>query len=217
MKTQSVLAYSMMLLLACVLSACGPRRPKFIAPEIEPPADLIPSYVPEGFQLVDGFQLEGGVTTATQDLSRLVGRVGFDLKSPAGNEIQGVYFQKENQLILITKSYYPGGTLDDWRAAFEEPLPKPLGLEPECDCECRPARLARPDPELFPSRFGEIREERTIGETRVAVLQSGGHWVAVFMRGEYLLTVESGSALEQSGIPLEENLKIAASLLEKQS
>jgi hypothetical protein len=209
--------------LACLLSACAPRRPTFAAPEIEPPADLIPSYVPEGFTLGNGFQLEADGKAIPEGFSRLIPRLGFDVKSPAGNDIQGVYYQNENQLILITKSYFPGGTLDLWRAAFEESLPKPCECECERTCECgqdsecacRPIRPARTGPDLFPGRFKEFQEERTIEGTRVAVLNSGGRWITVFMRGEYLLTVEGGLARDDNGIPLEENLKIVASLLGK--
>lgn len=47
-------------LMALTVTGCGPGV-GFSAPEIDPPADLIPGYVPEGFELVSGFELQGGV------------------------------------------------------------------------------------------------------------------------------------------------------------
>ncbi|MFH1524936.1 MAG: hypothetical protein ABIF04_08220 [Chloroflexota bacterium] len=193
--------------LVCILTACG-SRPKFTAPEIKPPADLIPGYVPEGFMLVSGFQLAGKViltiTSDNGDVSSFARMRDFDLKSPNGNDIQGVYYQSEDQSILITKSYFPGGNLDLWRTKYES-------YSQPCKCECIDLRLG--DIPL-PARFTEIQEERTIGDSHIAVLKGLNGWITVFVRGDYLLTVESGLPLEKSGITLEENLKIVASLLE---
>ena len=204
-KTKFVIP--LFVLLVCILSACG-SRPQFIAPEIDPPADLIPGYVPEGFKLVSGFQLAGevklSVTSAGEDVSQFVRLQGFDMKSPNGNDIQGVYYQSKDQSILITKSYFPAGNPDLWRTAYETSFPRP--------CECV---LLRFESKLFSARFTEIQEERTIGDTRVAILKAPGGWITVFVRGDYLLTVESGFILEHGGISLEENLKIVASLLEE--
>ena len=193
-------------LLACALAACGTRR-QFSAPDIDPPADLIPTYIPKGYKLISGFQITGQdmfPSTIWGD-NTLSGRLGegnafFDLKSPAGNVIQGVYYQGKDHLILISKSYFPDGSLDLWRAHFEASN----HLFGECEC----VRL-RPSPGLFPSRFLEIQEERTIGEAQVVIVKGPIGWTTVFVRGEYLLTVESS-------ISLEENLKIVISLLGKQ-
>jgi hypothetical protein len=196
----------LLMLLASILAACR-SGPKFVAPEIEPPTDLIPAYLPKGYKLKSGFQIAAETTfpaPSNGDEGALFGRLResnlfFDLKSPTGNDIQGVYYQGKDYLILIAKSYFPGGTLDLWRADYDA-----SNLE-FGECECAGVRLA---PTLFRTRFYEIQEERTIGETQVAILKGPIGWIAVFVRGDYLLTVESG-------ISLEENLKIAASLLEK--
>ncbi len=50
-------------LVACLLAlltACSSKgKFHFIAPENEPPADLQPAYLPEGFELVSGFKITG--------------------------------------------------------------------------------------------------------------------------------------------------------------
>ena len=194
------------MLLACLLAACG-HKTKFVVPQIEPPAGLIPAYVPEGFELVSGFQLGGEIEMPAFSDRAGAGLFGWpavgdpfvELKSPAGNDIQGVYYQSKQQIIIITESYYPKGTLDLWQSAYETSLPH------SCGCESAGPRL---EPVLFPLRFFEIQEERTIDGTRVAIAKSPLGWTTVFVRGDYLLTVESG-------ISLEENLKIVASLLGK--
>jgi hypothetical protein len=100
-------------------------------------SDLVPGYVPDGYKLISGFQLPGDLASelALGEVAGLVGRLEagnhfFDVKSPAGNVIQGVYYQGKDHIILISKSYFPGGTLDDWQAIYEDSLPKP------CDCDC---------------------------------------------------------------------------------
>ena len=212
MNTKSLFCSLLSMMLAGCLSACGSaRRAQIIAPEIEPPADLIPAYLPEGFELVKSYQLEGQPMDweaggeAGFSINR---RVGFNLKSPAGNDIQGLFYQNEDQSILITQSLFPGGTLRGWRAAFEKSLPDFDG------CECA---MRRPVPQLIPRRFPEFHEERTIGGVRVAVLKSPNGWITVVVRGEHLLTVESGIPLDEGGVPLEENLKIVESLLSARS
>ena len=107
---------------------------------------------------------------------------------------------------MITKSHFSDGTLDLWRTAYETSQPVLF------DCACADLRLF---PEGFPARVAEVQEERAIGGTRVAILKGPGGWITVFVRGDYLLTVESGLPLEDDGISLEENLKIVASLLEE--
>jgi hypothetical protein len=205
MKTQYKLISFLFLLVAYVLTACGSER-KFVAPEIEPPADLIPAYVPKGYKIVSGFQISGEDSFPVDvfgdgALGGLIkgGNTFFDLKSPNGNDIQGVYYQGRDHLILIAKSYFPGGTLALWRTKYDASR---FELN---DCEC--SILRRP-PKLFPSRFNEVQEELTIGKTQVIVLKGPSGWTTVFVRGDYLLTVESG-------ISLEENLKIVSSLLNK--
>ncbi len=204
-NTNHLLRVVSFVLLAALLAGCG-RYMKFIAPQIEPPTDLIPSYVPEGFELVSGFQL----TTGKVPLSAILGvtevglieslgrkLISFDLKSPDGNDIQGVYYQSKDQILLISKSYFPEASLDLWRAAFEASQTKP------CDCDCAILRL---DAVPLPSRLHEIWDERTINSTSVIVLKGPLGWTTVFVRGDYLLAVESG-------ISLDENLKVVSSLL----
>ena len=202
MNIKCKFAIPFLMLLACILPACRPN-PKFVAPETDPPADLIPGYVPGGFELVSGFQLPGKVifpaTSDGDDISDFLRIRDFNPKSPNENAIQGVYYQGKDHLILISKSYFPEGNLDLWRTAYEASRPKP--------CECAGFPGLRLDTETFPVRIYEIQEERTIGETRVAILKGPLGWITVFVRGDDLLTVESG-------ISLEENLKIVASLLE---
>ncbi len=191
-----------LLLLACIVSACS-SRPRFVAPEIDPPADLIPGYLPAGFTLDMGFQI------AAEEKFRALSEVGefpyvghgpfWDLKSPEGNDILGVFYQKGDQDIMITKSYFPGGNLDIWRQAYEASTSQLFASE------CIGTRM-----NAFPVsiRFAEIQEERSIAGTDIIILNRAGGTVTVFMRGDYLLTIESSIALE-------ENLKIVKSLLEK--
>jgi hypothetical protein len=187
-------------LLIFTISACGLKtKPEFIAPEIDPPADLVSSYIPEGFELVSGFQLSG-----VEDMPGFPRIKSFNVKSPSENDIQGVYYRNQDHLILISKSYFPEGTLDLWLAAYEAAQTKP------CECECLKFHMNR-DTELSLFRIlPELQEERTVNGNRVVVLQNASPWgwTTVFVRGDYLLTVESG-------ISLEENLKVVASLLEK--
>ncbi|HSF80560.1 MAG TPA: hypothetical protein VLA49_04980 [Anaerolineales bacterium] len=205
MSTKLKFTMLWLMLLGYLTAACA-QPPKFVAPEIDPPTDLIPSYVPEGFELVSGFQLTGDVpwpVASEADEALFVERLGkrlifANLKSPSGNEIQGVYYQGKEHLLLITKSYFPEGTLDLWRTTYEAPWPKP------CECECFKLRLEAVS--LSP-RIAQIQEERIIDGTQVAILKGPMGWTTVFVRGEYLLTVESG-------LSLAENLKVVTSLLD---
>jgi len=201
MSTKSRFMLSLLMLLVGFLTACS-HPAKFVAPEIEPPADLIPGYAPDGFELVSGFKLPGKIpfpaTSDRGDVFRIARMDPINLKSPKGNDIQGVYYQGKEHLILITKSYFPEGTLDLWRSTYEASGPKP--------CECEWPNL-RPNSEQFPTRLVEIQEEHTIEGTRVAILLGPLGQITVFVRGDYLLAVESG-------ISLDENLKVVASLLE---
>lgn len=194
----------MLVVFVIVLVGCD-ARVKFVAPEIDPPADLIPGYVPEGFELISGFQIPGDLMSeltlgeAAGIVSRLkTGDYFLDVKSPARNVIQGSYYRDKQHIILVTKSYFPGGTLDDWLTIYNDAQPKP------CDCEC--TDFIRLEALPFPARFEEFQEERTIDGTRVAILNGPSGWITVFIRGDYLLTVESE-------ISLEENLKIVSSLI----
>jgi hypothetical protein len=202
MIAKSRFMLSLLMLLVGILPACSPRK-RLVVPEIKPPGDLIPGYVPDGFELVSGYKLPGKVpypaTSDSDKVFRFVRMQPINLKSPVGNDIQGVYYQSKELLILISKSYFPEGTLDLWRTNYEAFGPKP--------CECGWADLHL-NSEHLPSRFVQIQEERTIGGVRIAVLKGPMGWITVFVRGDYLLTVESG-------ISIEENLKIVASLLEK--
>lgn len=204
MCTRYKLYFPLFMLLACVLVGCD-SGPKFAAPEIDPPSDLIPAYLPKGYKLVSGFQLipdselqlrifgDGLLTAHRKGFRNL-----YNLKSVNGNVIQGVYYRGKHHLILITKSYFPGGSLAQWRADFEA---SNLDLS-ECEClnRCWFPRLA-----LF--RFYEIQEEHTLSGVQVIILKGPMGLVSAFMRGDYLLTVESG-------ISLDEILKIVTSLLE---
>jgi hypothetical protein len=208
MNNQTRFTLSLLILLAVILTACGRQAPQFIAPEIEPPPDLIPSYVPQGFKLISGFQLDydnsvATITSSDEDERVFPGRKllapFFLLKSPAGNDILGVHYQDREHLLLITKSAFPDGSLELWQEAYEAPF---RCIEDcECDCDCFELVIGVP----IPFRAAEIQEVRTIAGTQVAILKNPGGWVTVFMRGDYLLTVESD-------ISLEENLKIVASL-----
>jgi hypothetical protein len=213
-RTKSSPQVLFIFLLATMLAACGPRT-KLVAPEIEPSADLIPGYVPEGFELVKGYQINPGDFGGSRFFAdaedcevdarpicdlHLSGSF-FDLQSPAGNDILGIHYQDGDNLLLITKSYYPGGSLELWRAAYE------ASDQDHSDYKCSYLQfvLDMPLPPL-PLRFAEIQEVRTVGETQVAILDGALGLMTVFVRGDYLLTVEID-------ISLEENLKIVASLL----
>lgn len=206
MSTKFKFTMLLLMLPVYLLAACN-QPPKFVAPEIDPPANLIPGYVPEEFELVSGFQLAGEVpwpVSSEADEAIFVERLGkrfnfANLKSPNGNDIQGVYYQGKEHMLLITKSYFPKGTLDLWRSTYEASWPIP------CECDCFDLRLDAASPQF---RIVKIQEERTIDGVRVAILKGPLGWTTVFVRGEYLLTVESG-------ISLEENLKVVASLVKK--
>lgn len=216
-KTSTLSKILLLVLLALALSACGSRT-RFQAPEIPPPEDLIPGYLPKGFELVSGFELdlpEAEVRlTKTGDGKRVwyappeglidefLSRFNL-LRSPLGNEVQGVNYQSGDQLLLITKSYFPGGSLEKWRGKYERPAPEKC----ECDCDCGCPELLLLDVNLDRlERFADVVEERVIEGTRVAILEGAGGWVTVFVRGDYLLTVAGD-------LSLEENLKIVESLL----
>lgn len=215
MKIRTSFQFYLLVLLAILLTACGQQAPQLIAPEIPPPADLIPEYVPDGFELVKGYQLQIGGFEAREfpadagegDEDKRVNWAAceldlsgtfFDFRSPAGDDIQGVHYQSKDKLLLITRSSYPDGSLDSWRSAYE---PAEKGSS-ECSCDCITSVVGLP---VLPRR-AEIKEVRTIGNTPVAVLERLGGWITIFVRDEYLLTVESS-------IPLEENLKVVESLL----
>ena len=183
------------------LAACS-HPPLFSASEIDPPPDLVPTYVPQGYELASGFQLPPAseFPSVFGDDDALSVRIpGFDLKSPAGNDIQGVYYQGKDGLIVITKSSFPGGTLQQWREAYTTSQPGP------CKCEFPALRLQ--DLSLA-FRLREVKEERTVDGTQVAILATPEGWLSVFVRGNDLITVESA-------VSLDENLKIVSSLLEK--
>lgn len=209
MKTK----FPLLVLLVPLLAACGGSHRQFSAPEIDPPVDLIPAYVPEGYELVAGFEIEVG------DLSGRFVAIGDDgrifcgadlilplfvIKSPAGNDILGVYYEDdEDGLLLITKSSFPGGSLESWQAAYEAAYADDCDCDCDCDC-CLAIAVDAP----FPVRAAEIREIRTVGDTQVAVLDSElGGTVAVFVRDGHLIAVD-GDLLP------EEHLRIIASLLE---
>ena len=101
-------------------------------------------------------------------------------------------------LWLISKSHFPGGSLDTWRTTYEGSV----NTNCNCDCDCLRFEVAVP----FPLRIATIQEVRTISETQVAILKRVDSWITVFVRDEYLITVESGISLEQ-------NLKVVETLL----
>jgi hypothetical protein len=217
MKPRHTFVPTLFIFLAFALSACGSGA-KFVAPEIEPPPDLIPSYVPEGFELVKGYELEGlgelrsafaaddcGETRRQACGLDLAGSF-FNLQSPAGNDILGVHYQDGDHLLLITRSYFPGGSLDLWRASFEGG--DDCGGECECDCQCCCGLMAVIlDQAPLPLRLWEVSDVTEVAGTQVAILEPGFFTsTTVFMRGETLLTV-------QGDLPLQENLKVVASLL----
>lgn len=207
MYTRLKSAIPLLTLCVVLLSSCG-TRVTFVAPQIEPPGDLIPGYIPQGFKLISGYYLPGEPSVLRFSIANEACFLGqtlrrlpfFQVKSPVGNVIQGVYYQAKDSRILITKSYFPKGDLDQWLAAYQAAQPKP------CECDCKILCCLNPSPLL--GRLNQIQEIRTIHGTRVAILEGPLGWTTVFVRGEYLLSVESG-------ISLEENLKIAASLLDK--
>ncbi len=227
MNTKSKFLLILFVLLTSALSACGGKaKIKFVAPEIDPPADLIPAHVPEGFKLIQGFRITvDGVKARLffddpEDcgegscVHRLVCRLDLTdiisgLKSPSGNDILGVYYRAGEHLLLITKSYFPGGSLDLWRTYLEgdqDHITQDSNRDCDCASEC-PCVIIADVPLPFPLRHAEIEKVITVGETQVAVVnQALLGTTAVFVRGDSLLTVESD-------IPLEEILQIVESLL----
>jgi hypothetical protein len=182
-----------------LLTACG-STPEFVAPEIEPPEDLLISDPPEGYALVSGFELEAEGPQVRGSLPdgdrRLQWQVEFtgsfsSLRSPAGNVIEGVYYQSSEGLLIITKSNFPNGSLEEWRSGY---LPVIVVAN---DC-LFPKTTAAGMP-FIESRMPEIAETRTVEGVEVVVLEKpAGGWITVFMRGDYLLTVEGALSLEET-------------------
>ena len=205
MKKNTVVLLIALLVLGA--AACGRTR-EFIAPEIPPAEDLIPAYIPEGFELVSGFEITGVSAipdpSADDRQSSIGQRKTLTLKSPVGEDVVGIYYQGKDQLILITRSLFPEGTLDLWESGFEGSFTWLL----DCNCPLLRGRASELSSDAgFRSRLPEIQETRIIQGTHVAILQSPEGWITAFIRGDDLLTVESG-------ISLAENLKIVASLLD---
>jgi hypothetical protein len=201
MLTKPHLNQFLILLLAALLAGCS-HPPEIVAPEIDPPQDLIPAYVPQGYELGAGFQLPPASDLPPvfeEGNARSLLAAGFDLKSPAGNDIQGLYYQGKDDLILITKSAFPGGTLQEWRQAYEASQPGP--------CECA-SPVLRLEAFSLPSRIRNVQEERTVDGIPVTILSAPDGWLTVFVRAGEFLTVEGA-------ISLDENLKIVSSLLHK--
>lgn len=202
MNTQQKLTLILSILLAAMLSACSSQSPKFVAPEIDPPQDLIPGYVPDGFELVSGFKLPGDYMQTSvlwgQDSARTMRLKLFDVKSPLGNDILGVYYEGAEHLLLISKSEYPDGSLELFLNSYEDSFADP------CKCECLEIRL---NDDFATSRLIKFKETRTIAGTQVAIFEGPLGSTAVFVKGDELLAVESG-------ISLGEVLKVVESLLE---
>jgi hypothetical protein len=208
MNTQYRFTLPLLVLLMFFSAACGSHQIRFSAPVIDPPADLIPSYIPAGLELVSGFQIPyGGVGFSMfsdgERVSLIHREAGSDpffvVKSPNGNDLQGVYYQGKGHFLLITKSYFPGGNLDIWHTLYRASGSNAL------ECDCMPLRLGVLSFGL--DRFVEVEEERTIAETQVAILKGPMGHISVFVKGDCLLAVEGD-------ISLEENLKIVTSLIE---
>lgn len=201
MNTFHKVTIALLILLATLLTACS-QSPRFVAPEIDPPQDLIPGYVPDGFDLVSGFKLPGDFIQTSvlwgQETSRTLRLKPFELKSPLGNDVLGVYYDGDEHLLLISKSEYPGGSLDLFLSSYTE-----SGFEP-CQCDCLEIRL---NDDYISNRFIELKETRTIAGTEVAIFEAPIGLTAVFVKDDTLLAVESG-------ISLEEILKVVESLLE---
>jgi hypothetical protein len=202
MKTLQKITLVLSILLATMLSACS-QSPRFVAPEIDPPQDLIPEYIPDGFELVSGFKLPGDIIQASvvvgQETTRTIRLKPFELKSPLGNDILGVYYEGDEHLLLISKSEYPGGSLELFLNSYKDSSAEP------CQCECLEIRL---NDDLIGDRFIVLKETHTIDGTQVAIFEAPLGLTAVFVQKDELLAVESG-------ISLEEILKIVGSLLEK--
>jgi hypothetical protein len=207
MRTKKNTVILLIALLMLGATACGRTR-GVIAPEIPAAEDLIPAYIPEGFELVSGFEIAGDSAIPDPSADDLRSsdshRKTINLRSPVGEDVVGVYYQGKDQLILITRSAFPEGTLDLWKSGFEGSFGGPL----DCDCPFLQKRAFPLSSDAgFRSRLPEVQETRTIQGTSVAILETPEGWITVFIRGDDLLTVESG-------ISLAENLKIVASLLD---
>jgi hypothetical protein len=193
-------------LVALGLWGCSPGV-QFVAPEIEPPADLIPGYVPEGFELVSGFELmteavRGPLEGSGQDARGIfpAGLVGplEAARSPSGNSIQGIQYRHGDSLLLITKSAFPGGDLDLWIEALQRAGPHGLA-NCECATQALPGTIRLPQPV-------QIVAELDVDGTPVAMVDGLRGRLTVFVRGDDLLTI-------QAAISQEETLKIVESLL----
>jgi hypothetical protein len=193
-----------------LLAGCG-SGVTFSAPEIDPPADLVPDSLPEGYDLVKGYKIPVGsiemrflASEAGED-GRVLCDLGltdafFDLKSPAGNPIVGVHYQNGDHLLLIGKSSFPGGSLEDWRSIYEDTVEP----SPDCGCGCCCPNFSTGFGDLL--RGTEIEGFFTVAGTDAALLEGALGKILVFVRGDDLLTVEGD-------LSTAELLKIAAGLL----
>ena len=194
---------------AILLASCSSTT-KLVAPEVEPPADLIPAYLPDGYKLVKGYQLsaipserwfDADQPPGDDPMVRVAQAMGkpvdvLNLYNPAGKDVFGVQFQKGEKHLLITKASYPGGSMDLWLSTYAGSTSSNQSGEMSCP------------PMIIPSLDfrDKLTEVRTLQNSQVAILQGPLGWKAVFVKGDDLLTV-------QGDISLEEILKIAESLI----
>jgi hypothetical protein len=177
-----------LLLLVLPLTACGAGS-KDIIPTQEPPKDMVPGYLPVGFEYDKSIELIFSVED---------GREPSPLFSPSGNSTTLVHYIKGDEHLCIHKSIFPDGSLEKWLEIFQD-----VSID---NCECFPRRSG--DSTNLSNRLPKIVEKQTIEGIEVQILEGPIGWMSVYVKDNVLMIVEGT-------IPLEENLKVVTSLLKK--
>lgn len=184
-KNNYLLAGVIMSLVMIIFAGCTSKAESTPAYQ-EPPKEMIPGYIPDGFELDSSHEM-----SFDKD-----GRDPSSYHSPLGNSIMSLHYENGDEIICINASDFPGGTLESWLEIYQS--------TPFDDCECLPRRGGE---ELsISNRSPEIVEEQMIGDTPVVVLEGPIGWAVAFVHNDQFWLVEGT-------VSLKELLKVVESLL----